>query len=391
MKTTLKTFTVEELCDGFQYNELEGKGLFGLKGQLIIQPEFQRNYLYAENNGEKEVAVVDSLLNGYPLGLIYFNKRQDGKYEILDGQQRVTSAGRFLQNKFAVKLNDLEQYFSSLPEDKKNKILKSEILVYICEGEESEIKQWFKTINIVGIPLTNQELLNAIYSGKFITEAKSIFSNSQNSNMQKWQTYVKGNPKRQEILEVALNWIAAKQKVTIDSYLGTHRNDDNINEIKMYFETIIEWANSMFKEVHPEMKGLDWNLLYETYHSNGYNKDQLNSRVEELFADEYVTNKRGIFEYVLGDEENKKLLNIRIFEKKDKQKAYDKQTTEAKKNEKSNCPLCALDKNKKINTKIYKLTEMDADHVTAWSKGGSTDLENCQMLCKMHNRSKGNS
>lgn len=391
MKTTLKTFTVEELCDGFQYNELEGKGLFGLKGQLIIQPEFQRNYLYAENNGEKEIAVVDSLLNGYPLGLIYFNKRQDGKYEILDGQQRVTSAGRFLQNKFAVKLNNLEQYFSSLPEDKKNKILKSEILIYICEGEESEIKQWFQTINIVGIPLTNQELLNAIYSGKFITEAKSIFSNSQNSNMQKWQTYVKGNPKRQEILEVALNWIAAKQKVTIDSYLGTHRNDDNINEIKMYFETIIEWANSMFKEVHPEMKGLDWNLLYETYHSNGYNKDQLNSRIEELFTDEYVTNKRGIFEYVLGYEENKKLLNIRIFEKKDKQKAYDKQTAEAKKNKKSNCPLCALDKNKKINTKIYKLTEMDADHVTAWSKGGSTDLENCQMLCKMHNRSKGNS
>ena len=190
MKTELRTdFTVEQICKGFIYNELEGKGLYGLSGDLIIQPEYQRNYLYAD--GKKDVAVIDSILKKYPLGIIYFNKRPDGKYEILDGQQRITSIGRYVTGKFAVKdSNGMEQYFSGLDENLQKQINETELLIYICEGEEKEIKEWFKTINIAGIPLNEQELLNAIYSGSFVTKAKEEFSNSNNAQIQKWSSYV---------------------------------------------------------------------------------------------------------------------------------------------------------------------------------------------------------
>ncbi|MEG0363265.1 MAG: DUF262 domain-containing protein [Aurantimicrobium sp.] len=185
MKTALNHYTVKELSEGFVYNELEGKGLFGLAGRLTIQPEYQRNYIYAD--GKRDVAVIESLLKGYPLGLIYFNKVHEDNLEVLDGQQRITSFGRFITGKFAIKdERGMEQYFSGLPQDKQEIILKSEILVYECEGTESEIKEWFKTINTVGVPLNDQELLNAVYSGPFVTAGKAEFSNSQNSNIMKW-------------------------------------------------------------------------------------------------------------------------------------------------------------------------------------------------------------
>ena len=387
MKTELRTYTVKDMCEGFVYNELEGKGLYGLNGQLTIQPEYQRNYIYAD--GIRDVAVIKSILNGYPLGLIYFNKTSDNTFEVLDGQQRITSIGRFITNKFAVKINGMEQVFSGLAEDLQNKILNTELLVYVCSGTESEIKSWFETINIAGVPLNAQELRNAIYSGSFVTKAKEVFSNSNNSNMNKWLAYIKGNPKRQEILEIALTWISQSQKKTIAKYMSQHRTDKDIKEMKTYFDTVIDWINSTFTDVKKEMQGLNWNELYEKYHSCPYNIIDLNQKVEELYTDEFVTNKKGIFEFVLGGEQDTKLLNIRIFEKKDKQKAYDRQTKEAKENNKSNCPMCALLNNANKN-KIWKLNEMDADHVTAWSKGGATDLENCQMLCVTHNRSKGN-
>ena len=389
MKTELKTYTVKEMCEGFVYNELEGKGLYGLNGRLTIQPEYQRNYIYAENDGRKEIAVIDSLLKGYPLGLIYFNKTSDNTFEVLDGQQRITSIGRFITRKFAVKINGMEHVFNGLSEELQNKILNTELLVYVCSGTESEIKSWFETINIAGVPLNAQELRNAIYSGSFVTKAKEVFSNSNNSNMNKWLAYIKGNPKHQEILEIALTWISQSQNKTIAKYMSQHRTDKDIKEMKTYFDTVIDWINSTFTDVKKEMQGLNWNELYEKYHSCPYNIIDLNQRVEELYTDEFVTNKKGIFEFVLGGEQDTKLLNIRIFEKKDKQKAYDRQTKEAKENNKSNCPMCALLNNANKN-KIWKLNEMDADHVTAWSKGGATALENCQMLCVTHNRSKGN-
>ena len=389
MKTELRTdFTIEQICKGFVYNELEGKGLFGLNGDLIIQPEYQRNYLYAD--GKKDVAVIDSILKKYPLGIIYFNRRPDGKYEILDGQQRITSIGRYVTGKFAVRdTNGMEQYFSGLNEEIQKQIRETPLLIYICEGEEKEIKEWFKTINIAGISLKEQELLNAIYSGSFVTKVKEVFSNSNNAKLQIWADYISGSANRQDFLHTALEWVSAHNNQTIEQYMSLHRNDDNITELKTYFDTVIDWIDATFKEVVSEMRGLEWGRLYETYHANGYNADKLWERVTALLADDFVTNNKGVFEYVLGGESDKSLLNIRIFDDRTKRAVYTKQTSLAEKNGTSNCPLCALgtDANK---TKIWKLTEMDADHVTAWSKGGATDAANCQMLCKTHNRAKGN-
>lgn len=387
MKTELKFYTIEEVCKGFIYNELEGKGLFGLNGRLTIQPEYQRNYIYAD--GRKDVAVIDSILKGYPIGLIYFVKTLDGRLEILDGQQRITSIGRFATSKFAIEINDRFQYLDSLPKDLAERFLQTKLTVYECEGTETEIKEWFKTINIAGIPLNEQELLNAIYSGPFVTRAKEYFSNSNNFKIKTWADYVNGSANRQDYLKTALEWISFHQKITVEQYMGQHRNDDNIVELQGYFDEVINWIDSTFKKIIPELRGLEWGRIYETYHRNPYNVDEIWNRIEELLDDDFVTNRKGIFEYVLGGEQDKTLLNIRIFDERTKKSVYKKQTDEAEKERKSNCPLCALSDTTN-KTKIWKISEMDADHVTAWSKGGSTDITNCQMLCKMHNRAKGN-
>lgn len=288
MITELHTeWTVGDISKGFTYNELEGRGLFGLNGKLTIQPEYQRNYIYAD--GKKDVAVIESVLRGYPIGLMYFNRREDGQLEVLDGQQRITSLGRFVTNKFAVKQNAMEQYYDSLNQDKKDIIYNAKLLIYVCEGTESEIKEWFKTINIAGIPLNNQEILNAIYSGEFVTEAKREFSNSQNHNTNKWSSYIAGVVNRQDYLECALNWVS---KGHIDAYMSKHRHDDNIDELKTYFETVINWIDGLFEEVYPEMRGLEWNRLYETHHGKAYDRNKLNEKIRELYADEFVKNKR---------------------------------------------------------------------------------------------------
>jgi 5-methylcytosine-specific restriction endonuclease McrA len=393
MKTELKIYTVEQICDGFEYNELEGKGLYGLAGQLTIQPEYQRNYIYAD--GKKDVAVIESVLKGYPLGLIYFNKVDGGHLEVLDGQQRITSLGRFLKNKFAVMINGMEQIFDGLDKGKQQKILQTKLLVYVCEGEgehaEEEIKEWFKTINIAGIPLNHQEELNAIFSGEFVTLCKAEFSNSQNANIQKWESYVKGPANRQMFLATALEWVSrnmdAKDKVS--AYMSAHRRDNNINEIKTYFNTVIDWVDSKFDDVYDEMQGLNWGELYERFHKNPYDHTELSEKVSKLMKDDFGSDRKGIFEYVLGNCQDTKLLNVRLFDKPTMRKVYQEQTEKAKAEGISNCPYCAIghDANSK---RIWKLNEMDADHVTAWSKGGSTTIDNCQMLCKTHNRAKGN-
>lgn len=391
MKTTLHTeWTVADICKGFYYNELEGKGLFGLDGRLTIQPEYQRHYIY--NDGKKDVAVIKSLLKGYPIGLIYFNKTNDGRLEVLDGQQRITSFGRFVVGNFSIEDDDKRiQSFESLPPEKRQQILQTKLLIYECEGEESEIKEWFKTINIAGIPLNEQELLNAIYSGKFVTAAKKVFSNSQNSELQnKWKWYVKGNEKRQEILAEALNWISQSKGITVDNYLATHRHDDSIEELEYYFRSVIDWISKTFDfEPEKDMCGLKWGELYEKYHNTPYSTAHVKKRVMALRSDEYVDDKKNIYEYILGGEKDTKLLNIRLFEESTKKTVYTRQTEEAKKKGISNCPFCAIENNAN-KARIYKYGEMDADHVTAWSKGGSSSIENCQMLCKTHNRAKGN-
>lgn len=389
METTLKTeITVKEICDGFVYNKLEGKGLFGLSGKLTIQPEYQRNYIYASiDGGKKEAAVIESVLKGYPLGLIYFNKVSDGNLEVLDGQQRITSLGRFVTGKFTIKDDDgNEQYFSGMANDKKDKILEAKLLIYECEGTESEIKKWFETINIAGVPLEPQELLNAIYSGPFVTRCKEEFSNSQNSNIQKWSAYIKGSVDRQKFLERALDWVS---KGNIGVYMSRHRSDKNINELKNYLNSVIEWVSSVFIDVKKEMCGLEWGRLYEEYHTKPYNSAKVSDEVQKLYGDLYLKNRKGIFEYILGGSTDTKLLNVRVFDEPTKKSVYTSQSKKAKAKGESNCPLCAIgpDANK---SKVWKLSEMDADHVSAWSKGGATNTKNCQMLCKTHNRAKGN-
>ncbi|MEI6266622.1 MAG: DUF262 domain-containing protein [bacterium] len=386
MKTTLVTnITVRNICEGFVYNQHEGKGLFGLSGKLTIQPEYQRNYIYAD--GKKDVAVIDSLLKDYPLGLIYFNKVSTDNLEVLDGQQRITSIGRFVYNKFAIKdENGMEQYFSGIASDKQAKIMNAELLIYECEGEESEIKEWFKTINIAGVPLNNQELLNAVYSGPFVTLGKEEFSNSQNANIQKWSAYVTGSANRQEFLERALDWISCGNN---GEYMSRHRFDNNITELKAYFKSVIEWVSGVFIDVESEMRGLDWGRLYKKFHTKAYDPAKVSLAVQKLYGDPYIKNRKGIFEYILGGSNEKKLLEVRVFDEATKKAVYSSQTTTAKSKGISNCPNCVIghDANK---TKIWSLTEMDADHVTAWSKGGATDINNCEMLCKTHNRAKGN-
>lgn len=388
METTLRTeITVKEICDGFVYSELEGKGLFGLSGKLTIQPEYQRNYIYASEGGKREVAVIESILKGYPIGLIYFNKVNPYNFEVLDGQQRITSLGRFVTNKFAIKdENGNEQLFGGFALDKKNKILNTKLLIYECEGTESEIKEWFRTINIAGVPLNSQELLNAVYSGPFVTLGKEEFSNSKNSNIQKWSAYISGSANRQDFLERALQWVS---KENVSEYMSRHRFDNNITELKDYFNSVIDWVSTVFTDVESEMKGIEWGRLYETYRKKPYNSKTVSAEVKRLYADPYVKSRKGIFEYVLGGSTDTKLLEVRVFDDATKKSVYAKQTEVAEKKGVSNCSLCAIghDSNK---TKIWKLAEMDADHVTAWSKGGATDIKNCEMLCKTHNRAKGN-
>lgn len=381
MKTELKTFTIKEITEGFIYDSYEGKGLYGLDGNLTIQPEYQRNYIYAD--GKKDTAVIDSIINGYPLGLIYFNTTQNNKYEILDGQQRITSIGRFIKNNFSININNTNSYFNGLSQDLKDKILNTKLLVYICDGTESQIKKWFQTINISGVPLNEQELLNAVYSGDFITNLKQVFSNNRNPKIANWSLYLNGTTQRQDYLETALKWYT---NGNIGEFLSQNRNNKNIDNVTNYFESVINWIESIFKKHYKEMKGLNWGGLYNKYKNNSYNSTEVTEKLEKLFNDSYVTNKKGIFEFILSGASDYKLLNVRIFDNNIKRTVYTKQTKEATDQNISNCPLCNVQNSKKI----WQFKDMEADHIQAWSIGGASNIENCQMLCKTHNRAKGN-
>ncbi len=219
-----------------------------------------------------------------------------------------------------------------------------------------------------------------------MTLAKAEFSNSQNANIQKWSAYIKGSANRQHFLERALDWVS---KGNIGDYMSRHRYDKNITELKTYFNSVIDWVSSVFDDVEREMRGLEWGRLYEEYHDTPYDPTEVSTGVQKLYGDPYIKNRKGIFEYILGDSVDTKLLNVRVFDDAIKKNVYSTQTDTAKANGKSNCPLCAIGHDANKN-KIWKLSDMDADHVSAWSKGGTTDISNCQMLCKTHNRAKGN-
>lgn len=390
MRTTLRTdLTVGEICAGFEYDAAEGKGLYGLNGKLTIQPEYQRHYLYAEQGGSRERAVVESVLKGYPIGLLYFNRNGE-QFEVLDGQQRITSLGRYVKNLFPANDDGYQHYYSSLSAAKKNFLLETRLTIYICEGNEDEIKTWYRTINIAGLALNQQEIDNAIYSGSFVTAAKALFSNSTNPKLHLWKNFVRGNVKRQEVLRTALEWIVkSSNDSAVEDYMSKHRRDETADELENYFEQVIAWAKETFPDTHEEMCGLEWGRLYETYHKNSYDAKKFSADVERLYSDEAVTDKRGIYEYLLSGGELTKLLHVRLFETSTKKTVYTRQTKSAEAKGVSNCPLCVIQGGRN-SKKIWAFKEMDADHVTAWSKGGATDIAGCQMLCKSHNRAKGN-
>ena len=387
MKTKLHIgITVAEICEGFEFNQLEGRGLYGLNGKLTIQPEYQRNYLYADQGGKMEADVIQSLLLGYPLGLIYFNKVGDDKFEVLDGQQRITSIGRFLTNKFAIVDKGNHKIFDSLPTDTKDLLRQSKLLIYEVEGEESEMMKWFETINLKGIRLNEQEIRNATYYGPFVTAAKAEFSNSQNANIAKWGAYIDAKVNRQEYLECALDWVSAGD---ISRYMGVNRHSHSIDELKSHFNKVLDWVSSVFSDLEKEMKGLEWGRLYETYKSQSYDPATVSIQLKQLYGDPHVKNRKGIFEYILGGMSDKKLLDIRFFEPTTARSAYAKQTEKAEAKGVSNCSHCAIE-HPANQSKIWAFSDMEADHVSAWSKGGETSDKNCEMLCKTHNRLKGN-
>lgn len=360
MKITLNTIKIRDLVDGYQDND--EAGVVGYGGKLDIRPPYQREFCYDDN---QQQAVMDTVTNGFPLNTMYWVVRDDGRYEVLDGQQRTISICRYVNGSFSHNM----RYFTNLQPDEKEKILNYDLQVYFCEGSESEKLSWFKTINIAGERLTNQEIRNAVFAGTWTAEAKKIFSKSNCAGKLLSDKYVNANPIRQELLETALSWFVGKDDKLICKYMGQHQNDANANELWVYFQFVIAWVKAMFIVYRKEMKGIDWGSLYNQYHENSYDPAQLEDEICSLIENEEVTNHKGIYYYIFDRKESH--LSLREFDEKMKRKAYEQQG--------GVCPYCK---------KHFEFSEMEGDHIVPWSKGGKTVMENLQMLCRLCNNTK---
>ena len=357
MKIKLLDLTVEELVEDY-YDDDEG-GVTGYDGKLDIRPPFQREFVYKE---KERNAVIDSILKGYPLNVMYWADREDGTFEIIDGQQRTISIAQYVDGVFSFN----GQYFHNLPSDKENLILNYKLMVYVCTGADSEKLEWFKTINIAGQKSTNQELRNAVYAGTWLSDAKRYFSWTGCAAYNKGNAYVNGSAIRQEYLETVIKWIS---KDSIEDYMGKHQHDENALPLWEYFQSVIDWVESTFTNTRSLMKGVDWGSLYNTFKDADLNADEIEQEIALLIDDVDVTRQAGIYPYILTREE--KHLNIRAFSPSMKQRVYEKQS--------GICVICG-DK--------FTIKDMEADHITPWSEGGKTNEDNCQMLCKKCNREK---
>jgi hypothetical protein len=317
---------------------------------------------------------------------MYWAVQDDGTFEVIDGQQRTISICQYVEGDFSILIDGHQLAFHNLQDDQKEQILNYELMVYLCEGTPSEKLDWFKTINIAGEKLTDQEMRNAVFHGPWVTAAKKYFSKNGCPAYQIASDYMTGSTIRQEYLETAIEWINAGK---VDEYMSDHQHDTNATELWLYFKGVIDWVETTFPKKRAQMKSVKWGPLYNKYKNASLDPTKLEQRIAALMADVDVKNKRGIYEFLLGGEADTKLLEVRVFDEKTKLAAYGQQTSAAEAAGKSNCPLCAGGNNNNA-TRIYELNEMDADHVTAWSKGGASDLTNCEMLCIPHNRSKGN-
>ena len=359
MDIIMEKVTVGEVYKGFVDNDVEG--VVGLSGKLNIRPAFQREFIYKPKQQE---AVIRSILAGFPLNTMYWTISANGNYELLDGQQRTLSFCKYLAGEFSVDY----KFFMNLSSEEKRRILDYELQIYICEGTAAEKLDWFKTINIAGLKLTDQELRNAVYAGPWLTSAKKKFSKPNNPAEDIAKRYLRGSAIRQDYLENAIKWIS---KGNIEDYMARHQHDPNANQLWRYFESVISWVEDTFPTHRKEMKGVDWGPLYDKYHDQVIDTKALEEEISKLMMDEDVTKKSGIYYYVF--DHDPKHLHIRAFTPKQKREAYERQ--------KGICAVCG---------EHFKLEEMEADHITPWSEGGATTSDNCQLLCRDCNRKKGN-
>ncbi|MDR0914227.1 MAG: DUF262 domain-containing protein [Oscillospiraceae bacterium] len=363
MKIKLHEKPVREVANG--YKDSAENGVVGYGGRLNIRPAFQREFIYKDKQREE---VIRTIRKDFPLNVMYWVKGDDGNFEVLDGQQRTISVCQYVAGDYSIDYMG----FNNLTKGEQEKILDYKLMVYICEGTDKEKLDWFKIINIAGEELTAQELRNAIYTGEWLTEAKKYFSKSGCPAYKTASEYMKGELNRQAFLETAIRWIAARDGKEIEDYMSAHQHDTNCNEIWLYFQNVIAWVKATFPKFRKEMKGLEWGLYFNKHGAKQLDPKQLEKRIVELMdEDSEVTKFSGIYEYLLDDDERH--LNLRQFSQKTKQAAYERQ--------KGFCPKCG---------KHFTIEEMQADHITPWSKGGKTIADNCQMLCADDNRRKSN-
>ncbi len=355
MKIELKEITVRELTKGYKDNA--ESGVIGFGGKLDIRPPYQREFIYGDKDRN---AVIDTVTKNFPLNVMYWAVRDDGNFEVIDGQQRTISVCQYINGDFSI--NGLA--FHNLKDDKQEQILNYRLMIYFCSGTDSDKLDWFRTINIAGLKLTDQELRNAVYSGSWVSDAKRYFS--KNSRPKIGDDYLIGSANRQEYLETAIDWIS---KGDIENYMSKNQHEPNANELWLYFQSVINWIKAVFPKYRREMKGVEWGFLYNEFKDQKFDSKKLEKEVAALMEDEDVGSKKGIYTYVLTRKE--KHLNIRAFSPNQKREAYERQ--------KGNCVVCK---------KHFEIEEMEADHITPWHGGGKTSADNCQMLCKEDNRRK---
>lgn len=362
MKIKLNEIKIKDLFKG--YENLDEEGVVAYSGNLNVRPKYQREYIYETENRD---AVIRTLLQNFPLNVMYWAKNNDGTFEIIDGQQRTISICMYLNNEFSIN----EKYFHSLSAKEKELIENYKLQVYICEGDEQEKLDWFKTINIAAKPLFEQELRNAIYSGTFVTDAKRIFSKKSSEILKEWVNYIDGNAIRQEILQRVLDWVSKNEGITINEYMSKHQLKKDAKHLKNEFENIMNWVKLNFKVYRNEMKKVEWGPLYFNHKDDILDPDEIEKDVKSLYEDYYIQRKKGIYEYILNNDE--RVLKLRTFDEKTKATVYERQDHK--------CAYCG---------KIFEKNKMHADHKIPWSEGGSTEIENCQMLCVECNLKKSN-
>ena len=363
MKIELKEIAIRELVK--DYRDSGNDGVLGYGGKLNIRPPYQREFIYKEKQRD---AVIDTIIKNRPLNVMYWAVCGNNKFEIIDGQQRTISICQYSDNKFSINIDKHDYKFSNFPKDKQEQFLNYKITVYQCSGTASEKLEWFRTINIAGEKLTDQELRNAVYSGTWVTDAKKFFSKMGCVANKIGIDYLKGSSIRQEYLETAIKWIS---KGNIEKYMSEHQHQQNASNLWRYFQDVITWVENTFTKKRKFMKGVNWGELYDKYKDENFDTDKIEKETEKLILDDDVTKKSGIYFYILTREE--KTLSIRSFTETMKQQVYEKQ--------KGICPKCG---------EHFDISAMEADHITPWCEGGKTSLENCQMLCKDDNRRKSN-